>query len=152
MAARLDRRGPAYDVRPAGEYYHAGPFGGVIGAVKDVCQGACSGFLGLLGAKHMTSTPEGFTALESNIGMIDVVWKSLSTNGLAGPIELLGGLVLFFAARRTLARTLGLVGFIAFIAAYAHGYTLSDMIAALSVLLEKAAHVLQTLQASEAGL
>ena len=58
---------------------------------------------------------------------------------------MLGGMALFLAARRVVSRMVGLLGFIAFMAAYAQGYSLSDMILALSSLLDEASVVLQSL-------
>jgi uncharacterized membrane protein len=95
--------------------------------------------LGLLGATHMTGAPTGFAEIHSQVPWLDAVWGSLSAGGLAGPAELLGGLVLFFAARRTIARTAGLLLFVAYLAAYANGYSASDMLSALSEFLGAAA-------------
>lgn len=132
MASIVEGRGAQYDIKPGGE--HAG-LGGLFGFCKDGFQGACSGLLGLLGATHMTGAPAGFAELHSNIAWLDTVWSSISAGGLAGPAELLGGVALFFAARRTIARLLGLLAFIAFIAAYANGYSAADMLSALAGVL-----------------
>lgn len=141
MAEVIRGRGAAYDVAPSGE--HAG-IGGILGICKDGFQGACSGLLALLGATHMTGAPEGFAEIHSNVGYLDDVWQSLSAGGLAGPAELLGGIALFFAARRTIARTAGLLLFIAYITAYVNGYSLSDMLGYASNALAIAADKLET--------
>ena len=109
--------------------------GGLLGILKDAFQGACSGLLGLLGATHMTGAPVGFAELNSAIPWVDAVWGSISAGGLAGPAELLGAATLFFATRRTISRTVGLLLFIGFIAAYSNGYSASQMLIALSDLL-----------------
>ena len=136
MASAVRGRGAAYDVRPAGE--HPG-IGGLFGFCKDGFQGACAGLLGLLGATHMTGAPSSFGALHSEVPWIDAVWSSISAGGLAGPAELLGGVVLFFAARRTIARTLGLLLFVGYLWAYVNGLTAVDMLTGLSELLASAA-------------
>ncbi len=140
MASTVQGRGAHYDVRPAGE--HPG-VGGLFGFCKDGVQGACAGLLGLLGATHMTGAPAGFAELHSNIPWLDTIWSSISAGGLAGPVELLGGVALFFAARRTIARLLGLLLFIAFITAYANGYSASDMLSFLANVLVQAAGALE---------
>ncbi len=147
MALAIKGRGAAYDVRPSGEhgfgFYR--PFAGVLGFVKDSIQGSCSGLLALLGASQLSGVAGGFATVGSEIQSLDGLWQSLSASGLAGPVELFAGIVLFFAARRTIARTLGLVAFIAGVAAYAQGYTITDMLSALSWLLEHAAVILQSI-------
>lgn len=145
MASIVRGRGAQYDVRPAGE--HSG-VRGLFGFCKDGFQGACAGLLGLLGATHMTGAPAGFAELNSNIAWLDTIWGSLSANGLAGPAEFLGGLALFFAARRTIARTLGLLLFVGFVAAYANGYSATDMLRFLSDMLGRAAGALEPSVAS----
>ncbi len=149
MASAIRGRGAAYDVQPAGEHGFAGPLSAPIGFIKDALQGSCSGLLALLGATHMTSTPGGFATVGSQIEGLDNIWQTLAATGLAGPVELFGGIVLFLAARRTIARTLGLVAFIAFIAAYANGYSLTDMLGGLSTFLEAAAGALQSIPIEE---
>lgn len=132
MARAVAGSGPTYDVRPAGE---TPGFGSLFGICKDGLQGACSGLLGLLGATHMTGAPTGFAELHSEVPWLDAVWSSISAGGLAGPVELLGGIALFFAARRTVSRTVGLLLFIGFIVAYVNGYSASDMLTAVSEIL-----------------
>ena len=151
MATAIFGKGAAYDVRPAGEHAVglSGPIGGLIGMIKDALQGACSGLLSLLGATHMTGTPGGLGTLHSEIDVLDGIWQSISAGGLAGPVELLGGIALFFAARRTISRTAGLLAFIAFIAAYSNGYSVNDMLTVLANLLEGAAGALQSIPTAE---
>lgn len=139
MASIVQGRGAQYDIKPAGEH---GGVGGFFGFCKDGFQGACSGLLGLLGATHMTGAPAGFAQLHSNISWLDTIWSSISAGGLAGPAELLGGAALFFAARRTVARLLGLLAFVAFISAYANGYSASDILSALADVLTQIAGAL----------
>lgn len=138
MANAITGKGSIFDVRPTSEDgpKFAGSIGGILGFGKDLCQGACSGLLGLLGASHMTAGQSAFAPLGSSISWLESLWQNLSATGLAGPVELLGGVVLFLAARRTIARTFGLLGFIAFIVAYANGYSIIDMLAVLSSGLE----------------
>jgi len=140
-------RGAAYDVRPAGEsgIGFAGPFAGLIGFVKDAIQGSCSGLLALVGASQLTGASVGIATVGSEIESLNGLWQSLSASGLAGPVELFAGVVLFFAARRTIARTVGLIAFIAFVVAYAQGYTATDMLGVASSLLESVAALLQSI-------
>ncbi len=147
MALAVRGKGAAYDVRPAGErsFGFVGPFAGLIGFIKDAIQGSCSGLLTLVGVSQLSGASGGFATVGSEIESLDGLWQTLSTTGLAGPVELFAGVVLFFAARRTIARTLGLLVFIAGVAAYAQGYTATDMLSALSWLLENAAVILQSL-------
>ncbi len=149
MALAIRGRGAAYDVRPAGEngFGFAGPFGNLFGFAKDAIQGSCSGLLALLGASQLSGVAGGFATVGSEIQSLDGLWQSLSATGFAGPMELFAGIVLFFAARRTIARTLGLVAFIAFVVAFAQGYTVADMLGALTWLLENAAAILQSIPA-----
>jgi len=153
MATAASGRTGYYDARPSGELGGAGAglIGRIVGSVKDACQGACSGFLGMLGALHMTSATGEVVTLSSQFGFLDTLWASISTNGLAGPIELIGGLALFLAARRSLSRMVGLLGFIAFMVAYVQGYTVSDMILTLSSILESAAGILQSLPVAQSA-
>ncbi len=152
-AGAIRGRGAAYDVRPTGESGSgfAGSFAGLMGFAKDSVQGSCSGLLALLGASHMTGAPGGFATIGSEVGTLGAFWQSLSATGLTGPVELLAGVILFFAARRTIARTLGLVAFVAFIAAYANGYSTSDMLGVLASLLEGAAGALQSIPVAESA-
>ncbi|MEM8771039.1 MAG: hypothetical protein AAGD92_05235 [Pseudomonadota bacterium] len=139
MGSIVRGRGPAYDVKPAGE----SPVVGAAGFCKDTAQGACSGLLGLLGATHMTGARTGIAEIQGTVPYIDSIWSALAAGGLAGPVELLGGVALFFAARRTFARTIGLLAFIAYIVAYMNGYTATDMLSAVSTLLGNLAVMLE---------
>ncbi len=151
MATATKGKAGYYDARPAGEFggFEGGLIGRFLGSVKDICQGAGSGFLGMLGAMHMTSGSAEFATLSSEIDFLDTLWASLSANGLAGPIELFGGVALFLAARRAMSRMIGLIGFIAFMVAYAQGYSISDMILALSSLLETVSGALRSIPITE---
>ncbi|MEX6633954.1 hypothetical protein [Hyphococcus lacteus] len=139
-----------YDVRPEGEYRSnwGGSIGGISASFKDASQGACAGFLSLMGVTHL-SGGEGLGAVSSNIGFLDQIWSSLSVNGMAGPVELMAGVALFLAARRTISRTLGLIAFIGFIAAYANGYDASDMLDLVSRFLKTAAGALEQIPTTE---
>jgi hypothetical protein len=149
MALAIRGRGAAYDVRPAGEngFGFLGTFTGLIGFVKDAIQGSCSGLLALVGASQLSGASGGIATVGSEIESFNGLWQSLSASGLAGPVELFAGIVLFFAARRTIARTLGLLVFIAGVVAYAQGYTVTDMVSVVSSLLENAAAILQSISA-----
>lgn len=149
MALAIRGRGAAYDVRPAGEsgIRFLGPFASPVGFIKDAVQGSCSGLLALIGASQLSGASGGLATVGSEIESLNGLWQSLSASGLAGPVELFGGIVLFFAARRTIARTLGLLVFIAGVVAYAQGYTVTDMVSVLSSLLENAAAILQSISA-----
>ena len=154
MASTVYAASPAYDDRSAryrGDSIGA-PLGGLFGFCKDSIQGACSGLLALLGATHMTGTPEGFATLHSTVPILDRVWDSISAGGIAGPIELIGGIALYFAARRPIARTLGLLGFIAFVVAYMNGYSLVDMLTGFSGVLDSVVAFLEAAETQNATL
>ena len=73
----------------------------------------------------------------------------MASGGFAGPVERLGAMVLFLTAPRTGARTLGLLLFIGFLAAYANGYSLPEMPTAVLELLRGAADVSDAIPARE---
>ncbi len=128
-----------------------GPMAGVIGKVKDIGQGACAGLLSFLGVTHMSSPSVGVGSLASEFEGVNSLWQALSANGLAGPVELLGGIVLFFAARRTVSRTIGLLGFVGFAAAYANGYSLPEMLAVLSQIMAAASELLADVASNQSA-
>lgn len=148
MATAVRGQGSAYDVRPSTESPFGGPVSGIMGFFKDTAQGACSGLLSLLGATHMMGAP---TALAPANGFQSFhgILERLASGGLAGPAELAGAVVLFLTARRTIARTLGVLLFIGFMAGSANGYTFSEMLTTLSDLLKGAAGVLDSIPQSE---
>lgn len=148
MASALRGRGAVYDVRPSGEYAYGGPFGGLIGFVIDALRGGCAGLLALLGGSHITGTAAPLTApagFESLTGLL----QNISAGGLTGPVEILGGAALYLTARRTIARTLGLLLFIGFITAYANGYSTAEILTALSKLLSSAAGAVDSIAGGE---
>ncbi len=151
MNYALRGAGARYDVKPARETAISGPLAGFAGMSKDVCQGACAGFLALIGATHLTGGESVLGASGSNIAFLDQIWSSMAANGLAGPVELLGGIALFLAARRTISRTAGLMIFVAMIAAFANGYTLNDAMALLSNLLQGAAGAIDSIPAAQSA-
>ena len=145
MSMAIRGRGAAFDVRPteSAPGFLSGPLFGASGFCKDTMQGACAGILALLGGTHVTATSApGVIAPGGGFASLGGVLENLAAGGLTGPIELLGGIALFFAARRTIARTLGLLGFIAFIVAYVNGYQLPEMLSAASDLLGRIAGAL----------
>ena len=151
MNKAIRATGARYDVRPSGENtgFYGGPARSLACMIKDAAQGAGAGFLSLTGA---TSIASGETiAASSDLGMLGSIFPSLAASGMTGPMQLIGGVVLFLAARRTISRTAGLMAFIAFLAAYANGYTLVDMLSAASSVLDQAAGVLETVPATESA-
>ena len=132
MTSAVTGRGAAYDVTPSGEFAYGAPIGGLIGFFVDAVRGACSGLLALLGGTHITGTASTITPAGAGFDALPQILEQFSAGGLAGPAELLAGIVLFMTARRTIARTLGLLAFIAFTVAYVNGYSLVDMLTALS--------------------
>ncbi len=148
MATAVRGRGPVFDTRPAEENGANGPLRGIFGVCKDTAQGACAGLLSLLGASHImgaSSSVASVSGVQSFSGLLEQV----ASGGLAGPVELLGATVLFFTARRTIARTIGLLLFIGFMTAYANGYSMPEMLTALSELLKGAAGVLDAIPLRE---
>ena len=143
MSKVISATGPRYDVRPSGENrgVYGGPARSLACMIKDAMQGAGAGFLSLTGA---TSIVSGETmASGGDLGLLSAVFPSLAASGMTGPMQLIGGVVLFLAARRTISRTTGLMVFIAFMAAIANGYSLTDMLSLLSNLLQSAAGALE---------
>ncbi|MEM9494635.1 MAG: hypothetical protein AAGA09_01430 [Pseudomonadota bacterium] len=137
----------AYDIRPVETppASFGGPLFGAGGFCKDTMQGACAGILALLGAQHTAgaaTTP--MAAPGGGLPSLGPILENLSMGGLAGPLELMGGVALFLAARRTIARTIGLVGFIAILVAYMNGYDFTQMLAALSDILQRVAGFIDT--------
>ena len=143
MANAIRGRGAAYDVQPSGETAYGGPIGGLIGFFMDAMRGACSGLLTLLGGMHMTGTAQSVMPTGNGFESLAGVLQQMSMNGLAGPVEIIGGIVLFLTTRRAIARMLGLLAFIGFAVALANGYSLADMLAFLSTLFSGAAGVLE---------
>ena len=148
MATAVRRHGPVFDTRPARENAAGGPVRGVFGFCKDTAQGACAGLLSLLGASHMMGASSAATSL-GGVQSFSGLLERVASGGFAGPVELLGATVLFFTARRTIARTIGLLLFIGFMAAYVNGYSLVEMLNALSELLRGAAGVLDAIPTRE---
>jgi hypothetical protein len=141
--------GPRYDVRPSSEFksLYGGPLAGLAATIKDAAQGAGAGFLSLTGA---TTIASGETmAATGDLGLLGELWPALATNGMSGPVQLVGGVLLFLAARRTISRTAGLLIFLACVVGYSNGYTLADMLSGASAVLEGAAGALETIPASE---
>lgn len=147
MATVLKGAGARYDVRPAradGSFY-GGPLTGFACMLKDAMQGAGAGFLSLTGATSIASG-QPMTAA-GDLGMLGAVFPSLAASSLTGPLQVVGGIILFLAARRTISRTAGLMGFLGFLAAYANGYSLADMLSVASDVLKTAASLLEPVQA-----
>ena len=149
MALAIKSAGPRYDVRPASENrgLYGGPITGLACMLKDAAQGAGAGFLSLTGATSIASG-QPLTAT-GDFGLLGAVFPSLASSGLTGPLQLVGGIILFLAARRTISRTTGLLAFVAFLAAYANGYTVVDILSATSDLLDSAAGALETIPVAE---
>ncbi|GJL92469.1 hypothetical protein [Hyphococcus sp.] len=151
MNTAIRAAGARYDVRPSGEKrgFYGGPARSLACMIKDAAQGAGAGFLSLTGA---TSIASGETiATGGDFGLLSSVFPSLAASGMTGPMQLIGGAVLFLAARRTISRTAGLMAFIAFLAAYANGFTLVDMLGAASSVLDQAAGALATVPVAESA-
>lgn len=151
MANAIIGAGSRYDVRPTtgnGGVY-GGPLGSLACMLKDCAQGAGAGFLSLTGATSIASG-QPVTAT-GDLGLLGAVFPSLASSGLTGPLQLIGGVILFLAARRTISRTTGLLAFVAFLAAYANGFTLADILTAASDVLEGAAGALDTIPAGPAA-
>ncbi len=151
MASAVTGRGAVYDVRPSGEnsFSEQGFIAGLVGFVKDAVQGSCSGLLALIGSSHVGGFAGGYTAIGSELEGLNNVWQGLASSGMAGPVELFAGIIMFLAARRTIARTLGLVAFIGFLVAYANGFSAADMLSALAALLDGAAGALEPIPTAE---
>jgi len=153
MASAIRGAGGRYDVRPSGENggaYYGGPVRSLACIIKDACQGAGAGFLSMTGATSITSG-QPITATTGDLGMLGEIFPSLAASGMTGPLQLVGGVLLFLAARRTISRTAGLMAFIAFIAAYANGYSLADILGSAADVLDGAAGVLEPIPGQQAA-
>ena len=130
MAIANAKRGNIYDVKPAGEHLpsYGGPIAGLIGFVLDSFRGACAGLLALLGASHATGAGFVSAPAAGELPGLTQVMEQMSVGGLAGPVELIVGFVLFLTTRRIIARTLGLLGFIGLMVAYTKGYSLEEIL------------------------
>ena len=147
----ISAAGARYDVRPSGEFkgFYGGPLGGFVATIKDAMQGAGAGFLSLTGA---TTIASGDTmAMAGDLGVLGQLWPALATNGMSGPVQLVAGVLLFLAARRTISRTAVLMLFIACVAGYANGYTLADMLSGASAVLDGAAGALESIPAEQSA-
>lgn len=141
MATAVRGRGPVFDASPAAERKAGGPLRGVFGFGRDTAQGACAGLLSLLGASHIMGSSSAAASL-GGVQSMSGLLERVASGGFAGPVELLGATVLFFTARRTIARTIGLLLFIGFMAAYVNGYSMQEMLTVFSDLLRAAAGLL----------
>ena len=152
MTSAIRGRGAAFDVSPTDEqaFGIGGPLGGIVGFITDATRGACSGLLALMGGAHITGTASTITPQGSGLSYLTSILEQFSYSGIAGPVEVLGGIALFLTARRVLARTLGLLLFIGLLAGYANGYSLADMLGILSTALQAAAGFLETTAAQTA--
>ena len=135
MAGAIDARGAYYDTRASDGSGYGGPVASFIGFASDAVRGMCAGLLALLGGMHITGAAAPAASYDAGFEPLSGLLQQLSVTGFSGPAELIGGVILFLTARRAIARTLGLLAFIAFLLAYANGYSLSDMLTALSSLL-----------------
>ena len=102
MAAAIRRHLSTLNARPVESPPFTSPFAfrpvsGFLGNCKDATQGACAGLLGLLGAIHMTEAPTLLTSHDGAWGSMGTLLERMAHGGLAGPVELLGAIVLFLA-------------------------------------------------------
>jgi len=144
MARTIHGGGAAFDVRPVGETAYGGPISTLIGFIMDAVRGACAGLLMLLGGAHVMGgigekTPAATQGWDAFAAIAQHFSMNGSMNGFAGAADLIGGAALFLTARRAVARTIGVLAFIALLAAYAQGYTLADVVSAAWRLLGEAA-------------
>ncbi len=138
------------------------PIFGSLNFLRSMAQGACAGLLSLLGVMHLTaSLPEGeqsFAGLFNAFGSVfassalteaGTLAPGLETNlagaverilagGMPGILELMGAAALFLNAGRGMARILGLLGFVAIVAAHANGVTHADLLDRLTSLADRA--------------
>ncbi len=127
------------------EFNESGParegfVSGTIGFVKDSIQGMCSGamtFVGILTTIGADISALPSLPLESFVksGLEMMQLGEFSMSNYAGPTMIAIGAGLFFTARRGMARTLGLIGVILYITAYAAGIDLSPYVSELQKIL-----------------
>lgn len=104
--------------------------------LKNAVQGAGAGFLTLEGSKRVSADGGGAAGAESSVRAVDpTILDSLTemARGLlaessgAGMLLIAGALFLFLTAGKGGGRTIGLLGFVAAVAAYASGYDLAAL-------------------------
>lgn len=152
MATAIRGRGAAYDVRPARGWdaEYGGPIGGAVRSLTGLARGVLAGLFIFFGAVHLTGKADLIAPPDTALGQLHELVDQMSIGGLTGPIEVVVGLLLFLTVKETVSRALGLALVIVIVAGYASGYTLADMLSALSSLLRNAAGVLDNVAAQAA--
>ncbi|MEM8937046.1 MAG: hypothetical protein AAGC77_11620 [Pseudomonadota bacterium] len=147
MTSMFGNFGARYDAAPAHDTpLYGGPVASFVFFFVDLMRGICAGVLGMLGGTHLTQSASTLSANGAIIDPSASFWEQIAAGGLSGPIELIGAVALFLSARGAIARTLGVLLFVAFMVAYTNGYTAPDMIMGLSTILAQIADGLYATQ------
>ena len=122
--------------------------GGIAGPAFDAClfckdllQGVSAALLGIIGAIHMSLQDGLPTELPVNwdIGLIE----NLSAgNGMAG-LQIIAAASLFFATRRGVARTLGVLVILFYLIMHNYGYGSGEIKAQLASIIHSLADLLE---------
>ncbi|MEM8770831.1 MAG: hypothetical protein AAGD92_04180 [Pseudomonadota bacterium] len=100
---------------------------------KDILQGGAVGLLTMIGAERVIAAPTGVYPFDlTNL-------PSLSASPMMGAVEILAAAALFFATRRGFARTIGLMGIIAYLWMANSGVGAEMLQATIAEFLESAA-------------
>ncbi len=105
--------------------------GGTIGFFKDIVQGMCSGAMTFVGVLNTIGTDLSILPSLPLERFVDNALNNMAigefaASPYAGPVEIAIGAALFLTARRGIARTLGLLGVILYIASVATGTDMSQ--------------------------
>ena len=129
---------------------------GPLNFMRSVGQGACAGLLSLIGSMHLLAawpaenrSISGFLNTDAT-GVEGLVEASLA-GGLPGLIEILGAAALFLSAGRGVGRLIGLMGFLAIVAAHVNGVTHEELWGQAGAVLEYLAQTAEKIQASQAS-
>lgn len=138
------------------------PVFGSLNFVRSMGQGACAGLLMLIGVMHITATlPTGeqsfaglFAGLTGSFGSLlttpsfdqtgsleaglSGAIENIMAGGAPGILEIMGAIALFLNAGRGMAKIIGLLGFVAIVAAHANGVTHAELLDRLTGLVEQA--------------
>lgn len=128
---------PAYPYRPVGTGRKDS-----LGFVRKLGQGAGAAILMFAGASTMigdsANSTEKASAPVRDFSSLNGFAESLATGGLMGPLQILGAIILFVAAGKSIARILGLLIAGGAIYLYLNGYSLPEAYELSLNLIERA--------------
>ena len=110
---------------------------------KDILQGLFSALMLIVGSGHMMA---GDATVALPIGLDGAFFDSLFTGRMMGALEIGVAALLFLSTRRGVARTLGVLALLAYIALHNSGVSVGDLTASASAALRDAADALDMSQ------